>query len=62
MTDDTKKLSEDARGLGPMQAGPFTVGRVDEIVGEGGVEVPGFVATKTKSFSWCGTGRLKLSI
>jgi hypothetical protein len=43
---ETKKLSEDARGLGPMQAGPFAIGRVDEIIGEGGVEVPGCVATK----------------
>ena len=46
--DDTKKLSEDARGLGPRHAGPFAIGVVDEIVGEGGVEVPGFVATKNE--------------
>jgi hypothetical protein len=44
--DDTKKLSEDAGGLGPRQAGPYRIGVVDMIVGEGGVEVPGFVATK----------------
>ena len=44
--DGTKRLSEDARDLGPMQAGPFVIGRVDEIVGEGGVEVPGYVVTK----------------
>jgi hypothetical protein len=46
--DDTKKLSEDARGLGPMQTGRFAIGLVDEIVGDGGVEVPGFVATKNE--------------
>ena len=44
----TKRLTEDARGLGPMRAGPFAIGDVDEIVGEGGVEVPGFVATKNE--------------
>jgi hypothetical protein len=44
--DETKqKLSEDARGLGPRQAGRFAIGLVDEFVGEGGVEVPEF-ATK----------------
>jgi len=47
--DETKKLSEDARGLGPMQAGPFAIGRVDAIVGEGGLEVPGFVATRNEA-------------
>jgi len=31
-----------------MRAGPFAIGDVDEIVGEGGVEVPGFVATKNE--------------
>ena len=42
--DDTReKLSEDAGGLGPMQVGALTIGRVDEIVGEGGVEKPDFV-------------------
>jgi hypothetical protein len=47
VADKTKQqLSEDARGLGPTQAGPFAIGLVDEIVGEGGVEVPEFVATK----------------
>jgi hypothetical protein len=40
------KLTEDARGLGPTYAGPIAIGRVDMIVGEGGVQVPGFVATK----------------
>jgi len=45
--DDTQeKLSEDAGGLGPMQVGAFTIGLVDEIVGEGGVEIPGYKATK----------------
>jgi hypothetical protein len=44
--DDSKKLSEDARGLGPMHAGSIVIGLVDEIVGEGGVEVPGCVATQ----------------
>jgi hypothetical protein len=41
-----QKLSEDAGGLGPMQVGNFVIGVVDEIVGEGGVEVPGCVVTK----------------
>jgi hypothetical protein len=45
-TDDTKKFSEDALGLGPRQAGPFVIGLVDSIAGEGGVEVREFVATK----------------
>src|ERR1700730_13252943 len=45
---ETKRLSEDAQGLGPPQAGPFVIGVVDMIVGEGGVEVPGFVATKNE--------------
>jgi len=44
--DETKQLSLDAQGLGPRQAGPFTVGFVDMIVGKRGLEVPGFVATK----------------
>jgi hypothetical protein len=39
-------LSEDARGLGPRQTGPFAIGLVDMIVGEGGLEVPGLVPTK----------------
>ncbi len=29
--DETKKLSEDARGLGPRQTGPFAIGCVDAI-------------------------------
>jgi len=44
--DGTKRPSEDARDLGPMQAGLFVIGRMDKIVGEGGVEVPGYVVTK----------------
>ena len=44
--DETKKLREDAGGLGPMQVGAFTIGVVDEIVGEGGLEIPGFKATQ----------------
>lgn len=44
--DDSRKLSEDARGLGPWQAGRFTIGVVDTIVGEGGLEIPGYKATK----------------
>jgi hypothetical protein len=31
-----------------MRAGPLAVGAVDMIVGEGGAEVPGFVATKNE--------------
>src|ERR1035441_7807839 len=47
VADDTKeKLSADAGGLGPMHAGSIVIGLVDEIVGEGGVEVPGCVATQ----------------
>jgi hypothetical protein len=46
MADDNKKLSDDARGLGPMNTGSVVIGLVDEIVGDGGVEVPGCVATK----------------
>jgi len=48
--DQTHKLSEDARGLGPLQAGRIRLGAVDMIVGEGGVEVPGFVATRNEMF------------
>ena len=44
--DETQQLSLDAQALGPRQAGPFTVGLVDMIVGKRGLEVPGFVATK----------------
>jgi hypothetical protein len=47
-TDESKKLSEDAFGLGPPQVGPIRIGVVDMIVGDGGVEVPGFVATKNE--------------
>ena len=46
--DDTKKLTEDALGLGPRHVGPFTIGIVDMIVGDGGLEMPGFVATKNE--------------
>lgn len=44
--DDSQKLSEDARGLGPRQTGPLMSGLVDMIVGEGGLEVPGLAPTK----------------
>jgi hypothetical protein len=47
-SDETKKLSEDARGLGPRQVGPIMIGVVDMIVGDGGVEVPSFLATKNE--------------
>ena len=43
-TDKTKKLSEDAQGLEPRGG----IGFVDIIVGESGVEVPGFVPTKNE--------------
>jgi hypothetical protein len=56
--DDSRKLSEDARGLGPRQTGPFTIGLVDIIVGEGGLEVPGLVPTKYETLllvrAWAG--------
>jgi hypothetical protein len=42
----TKRPSEDARDLGPMRTGSFVIGRVGEIVGKGGVEVPAYVVTK----------------
>jgi hypothetical protein len=44
--DETQKLSENTGGLGPMQVGAFTIGRVEEVVGEGGLEMPGYKATK----------------
>jgi len=46
--DNGKLLSEDSRGLGPRYWGPVAFGVVDMIVGEGGTEVPGFVATKNE--------------
>jgi hypothetical protein len=56
--DDSKGISEDARGLGPGQTGPFAIGLVDMIVGEGGLEVPGLVPTKYESLllmrAWAG--------
>lgn len=48
--DQTHKLSKDASGLGPLQGGQIRLGAVDMIVGEGGVEVPGFVATRNEVF------------
>ena len=45
-TGDKNKVSLDAQGLGPRPAGRFTVGFVDFIAGQSGLEVPGFVATK----------------
>lgn len=42
------RLTDEARGLGPRQTGPFSFGVVNTIVGEGGVEVPGFVPTKNE--------------
>ena len=44
----TSKLSDDAQGLGPLIGDRLAIGHVEEIVGEGGVEVPGFVATKNE--------------
>jgi hypothetical protein len=56
--DDSRKLSEDARGLGPRQTGPFAFGLVDMIVGEGGLEVSGLVPTKYETLllvrAWAG--------
>jgi hypothetical protein len=40
--------SDDTPGLGPMLAGPIRIGFVDEIVGGGGSEVPGFEITKNE--------------
>jgi hypothetical protein len=48
--DQNHKLSKDAHGLGPLQGGQIRLGAVDMIVGEGGVEVPGFVATRNEVF------------
>ena len=42
-TGDENKLSLDGQDLGPRRAGPFIVGLVDFIAGQGGLEVPGFV-------------------
>jgi hypothetical protein len=42
----SKGTNRDADGLGTMVVGPFLVGGVDAINGEGGKEVPDFVATK----------------
>jgi hypothetical protein len=42
------RLTDEARGLAPRQTGPFTFGVVNMIVGECGVEVPGFVPTKNE--------------
>jgi hypothetical protein len=44
--DTEEKLGADAGGLGPMHAGSIVIGLVEEIVGEGGVEVPGCKVTK----------------
>lgn len=41
-------LTDDAEGLGSRHVGPFVIGEVDAIVGEGGVVIPGFVATKNE--------------
>ena len=49
-TNQTHKLSKDARGLGPFQGRQIRLGAVDMIVGEGGVEVPAFVATRNELF------------
>jgi hypothetical protein len=43
-----QNLSEDAQGLGPTRAGSFIIGRVDNIVGEGGAEVAGYTPTRNE--------------
>src|SRR3977135_4086515 len=48
--EQTHKPSKDARGLGPLQGGQIRLGAIDMIVGEGGVEVSGFVATRNEVF------------
>jgi hypothetical protein len=40
------KENKDSQGLGVTRAGSWVIGQVNEIVGEGGTEVSGFVATK----------------
>ena len=60
--DKAKKLSADARGLGPRQVGLITIGVVDMIVGNSGVGARLRGHGKTKSYNWCGTGQRKLSI
>jgi hypothetical protein len=56
--DDSRKLSEDARGLGPRQAGRIRIGVLDMIVGESGLEVPGYKTTKYETLQlvrhWAG--------
>ena len=50
IADNAKQtIGQDAAGLGPMRLGSIAIGLVDEIVGEGGVEVPGLVDTKYES-------------
>jgi hypothetical protein len=46
--DNGQCLSKEAEDLGPMRLGTFSVGFVDSIVGQGGVEVPKFVATQNE--------------
>ena len=38
--------SADSKDLGPLAAGPFQIGAVDEVNGEGGVEAPDFAPTR----------------
>ena len=59
--DETKKLSKDARGLGPNQAGLIRIGVVEMIVTEGGWRRQDSWPRKTKSSNRCGTGRVKFS-
>jgi hypothetical protein len=44
--DKSVGANRDTRGLGAMGVGPFVIGSVDAISGEGGEEMPEFVATR----------------
>ena len=47
-TQETNQLSADSDDLGPLVAGPFQIGALDEVNGEGGIEVPDFVPTRNE--------------
>jgi hypothetical protein len=46
--DAISTLSDDAQGLGPLIGHRIAIGHVDEMIGEGGVGVPGFVVNKNE--------------
>ncbi len=54
----TKRLSEDALGLGPRHVGPFVIGVVDTIVGEAAWKFQDSWPRKMKSSNWFGPASL----